>query len=159
MKVISIDPGVETGYCYAEIDAGKLRFWPHQGVDDVDDFYRKLAKFEPRIIVMEDWEDRRGARAKGGVNSFPVQLIGVARLYSLTANHQVGMYLQRPSEGLGGFYSLTMLKQLDLYKRGLPHGMSATQHLMQWATFKAGSQYINDRRDFATMLKEWPDAG
>ena len=159
MDIISVDPGVETGYCYARImDIGgepKLLFYPHQGVDDVDDFWRKLEKFEPRIIVMEDWEDRRGARATGGVNSFPVQLIGVARLYSLTAKHQCAIYLQKPSEGLGGFYSDKMLKQLGFYKRALPHGMSATKHLLQWATFKAGSQYIGTKRDFAMRLDEW----
>jgi hypothetical protein len=159
VNIISVDPGVETGYCYAKIipvsDEPKLFFYPHQGVDDVDEFWRKLEKFQPRFIVMEDWEDRRGARATGGVNSFPVQLIGVARLYSLIAKHQCAIYLQKPGEGLGGFYSLAMLKQLGFYKRGLPHGMSATQHLLQWATFKAGSQYITDRRDFAIRLDEW----
>ena len=85
MNIISIDPGVETGYCYAKIvpmgGEPKLMFYPHQGVDDVDDLFRKLQRFQPRIVVCEDWEDRRGARATGGVNSFPVQLIGVMRLY------------------------------------------------------------------------------
>jgi hypothetical protein len=160
MKIISIDPGVETGYCYARItEDGQLRYWPHQGVDDVDELWRKLVNFEPRFIVMEDWEDRRGARATGGVNSFPVQLIGVARLYSLTANHQCAIYLQKPNEGLGGFYSHRMLKQLGLLIRGditkMPHGLSAMQHLLQWTAFKAGSQFINDRRTFATRLDRW----
>lgn len=155
MNIISIDPGVETGYCYARIVDKRLSFYPHQGVDDVDELYRKLAKFEPRIIICEDWEDRRGARATGGVNSFPVQLIGVARLYSLTAPHQCGIYLQKPQTGLGGFYSDKMLKQLGFYVRGLPHGMSATKHLLQWATFGAGYQYIGTQRDFAERLTKW----
>ena len=74
----------------------------------------------------------------------------------MIADHQCGVYLQKPSVGLGGFYSDKMLKQLGFYKRALPHGMSATKHLLQWATFGAGYQYIGTQRDFAIRLDEWP---
>jgi hypothetical protein len=86
-----------------------------------------------------------------------VQLIGVARLYSEEADHQCGIYLQKPSVGLGGFWSDNMLKQSGFYKRGLPHGMSATKHLLQWAQFGAGYQYIGGNREFATRLESWPE--
>ena len=164
MKVISIDPGVHTGYCYARItDAGRLQYHPFQSVDDVDELWRRLHGFQPRYIVIEKWEDRnkgyRGSKSSG-VNSFPQQLIGVARLYALTSDHQCAIFEQAPHEGLGGFYSHKMLKQLGLLKRGditnLQHGLSATQHLLQWATFNAGSQYISDRRDFIDRLEDWP---
>lgn len=153
MKIISIDPGIESGYCYARItDDKRLLIYPHQGVDDVDELYGKIRNFEPRIIVMEDFESRKQG---SGVVLFPVQLIGVARLYTLVEGN-CAMYLQKPGEGLGGFYSLNMLKQLGLYKKSLPHGMSATQHLMQWATFKAGAQYfMGATRHFAQLLDEW----
>lgn len=154
MKVMAIDPGIETGYCYAKItDDKRLLIYPFQGVDDVDEMYNRIKKFDPRIIVMEDFQSRK----KGEVELFPVQLIGVARFYTLTQGN-CAIYLQTPSEGLGGFYSLNMLKQLGLYKRALPHGMSATQHLVTWATFKAGYQYFQGAtRHFAQLLDEWED--
>jgi hypothetical protein len=162
IRVISIDPGVHTGYCYAKIVDGVLQYYPFQAVDDVDELWRRLVKFQPRIIVMEKWVDRLPApkeRAYKSVNSFPQQLIGVARLYAVLATLQCGIYLQTPAQGLGGFYSQKMLKQLGLLKRGditnLAHGLSATQHLLQWAHFGGGGQYITEKRDFATRLEEW----
>jgi hypothetical protein len=89
------------------------------------------------------------------MNYFPVQLIGVARLYELTEpTGQCALSLQKASTGKA-YYSDTTLKNRKLYKRGVPHGMDATRHLLQWATFGAGYQYINGSQDFATMLDKW----
>lgn len=160
MRVISIDPGETTGYVYGTIIDGALTYYPFQMVDDVDDLWNRLNTFWPKCIVMEDFEFRRGKQAsKGGLNLFPVQLIGVARLWVSQSAPQVNLYLQKPSVGLGGYYSLNMLKEIGLYKRGVPHGMSALQHLMQWAMFRAGNQFIGKQsaNEFATMADrlEW----
>jgi hypothetical protein len=166
MKIISIDPGRETGYAYAEInDKKELHFFPTQGVDDVDKLWDRLWIFAPRIIIIEKWEDRQGARATRGVDSFPQQLIGVARLYSREADEQCGIYEQSASFGLGGFYTDAMLKKMGLLVRGditnMPHGLSAMKHLLQWTHFAAGSQYITSNTDFAFRLdswsEDWPD--
>jgi hypothetical protein len=162
VRVISIDPGEMTGYVYATIIDGALTYYPFQMVDDVDQLWDRLLAFNPVHIVMEDFEFRRGKQAsKGGLNLFPVQLIGVARLW-VTQHPGRNIHLQKPSVGLGGYYSLNVLKQIGLYKRGVPHGMSALQHLMQWAMFRAGNQFIGKQSadEFATMadrLEWWRD--
>lgn len=154
MRVIAIDPGVETGYCYAIITEDKqLEYYPFQSVDDVDDLWRRLVEFKPRHIVMEDFEFRGGARA--GLNLFPVQLIGVARLYSLiSTDGQIALRLQKAAQGKS-YYTDPTLKQAGLYKRGIQHGMDASRHLLQWVTFGEGYQYVTGKQNFATLLDKW----
>lgn len=154
MKVIGIDPGVMTGFCYADIEPDKYaRLYPFQMTDDVDDLWRRLVEFEPRYIVMEDFEFRNRARA--GLNLFPVQLIGIARLYALTQG-QCAIKLQKASEGKG-YYTDTLLKQVGLYKRGVPHGMDATRHLVHWLTFGPGYQFNGGKQliEFAQLIDKW----
>ena len=159
MKVLAIDPGVMTGYAYARInDAGEMQFFPFQMTDEVDDLWRRLFEFKPDRIVMEDFDFRGGHhRAATGINYFPLQLIGVTRLYELTEpTGRCALYLQKAAQGKS-YYTDTMLKKNNYYKRGVPHGMDAVRHLLQWATFGAGFKYINGKQDFATMLKEWSE--
>jgi hypothetical protein len=49
--------------------------------------------------------------------------------------------MQTPSTGKS-FYSNEQLKEKGVYKRGIPHGMDATRHLLHWFTFGAGFQYV-----------------
>jgi hypothetical protein len=152
MRVIAIDPGVMTGYVYADVEDGKAQCFPFQMTDDVDDLYRRLVDFKPRYIVMEDFEFR--SRASTGLNLFPVQLIGVARLYEIMSLDQVAVYLQKPSYGKS-YYTDPTLKAKKLYKRGVPHGMDALRHLLQWLTFGAGNRFIAKDDDFAVLLDKW----
>jgi len=155
MRVIAIDPGVTTGFCYATLLEGELKYFPFQMVDDVDDLWRRLEKFTPRHIVIEDFKFRQG-KQRTGINLFPVQLIGVARLYSVTARHQCYCQLQGADIGKS-YYTDPILKKLKLYKRGIPHAMDATRHLLTWCMFGPGNQYIGAKstEDFATLLPEW----
>jgi len=157
MRMIAIDPGVETGYCYAEMDeAGYVKYFPFQMVDEVDDLWRRLSKFQPRMIIMEDFDFRGGHhRAATGVNYFPLQLIGVARLYSLVEpTGKCAIYLQKAAQGKS-YYSDAALKQRGLHKRGLPHAMDASRHLLQWLTFGPGYQFLTKDDKFATLLDKW----
>lgn len=158
MRVIAIDPGVMSGYAYAEVENGHCSFFPFQMTDDVDDMWRRLVKFQPRHIIMEDFE-YRGGRRTTGLNLFPVQLIGVARLYELNApGGKCALFLQKAAQGKA-YYSDNMLKSLHLYKRGVPHGTDASRHLLQWLTFGPGYQYISgNKHQFATLLPEWKEA-
>jgi len=161
MKIIAIDPGVMTGYAYARITPeGDLEFFPFQMTDEVDDLWRRLFAFRPDRIIMEDFDFRGGhQRAKTGINYFPLQLIGVARLYELTEpTGKCALYLQKAAQGKA-YFSDTVLKNTKLYKRGIPHGMDATRHLLQWATFGAGYQHFNGKQDFAKILPVWRDNG
>lgn len=155
MKVLAIDPGGTTGYCTGVFNTKvgakeyigtsdtlkptSITLQPFQQVDDVDEMWRRLEAFEPRYIIMEDFEFRGGARK--GLNLFPVQLIGVARLYELYARHQCALTLQKASFGKS-YYTDSMLGKLGFYKRGMPHGMDAMRHLLQWLTFGAGYQFL-----------------
>jgi hypothetical protein len=158
MRIIAIDPGVMTGICYAEIEQGHLTYHPFQTTDDVDDLWDRLERFRPRFIVIEDFEFRRGKRSAGGLDLTPLQLIGVSRLYSLKAMHQCAIYVQKASTGKQ-YYTDRVLKQLKLYKRALPHGMDASRHLLQWAFFGPGYQFMQgtDMEESVTMTEkmEW----
>lgn len=149
MRVISVDPGRTTGYCYAAFDRGKLYFAPFQMVDDVDEFYERLSAFKAQHIVMEDFQFRKGTRISGGLDMFPMQLIGVARLFEMW-HPNVKLWLQTPAQGKS-FYTDATLKQLGLYKRGEEHGRDASRHLLQWATFGAGYKYQIGDRNFAYL--------
>jgi hypothetical protein len=158
MKVLSIDPGMMTGYCYALLEKEQLLYYPFQVVDDVDDAWRRYKEFRPRYIIIEDFEFRRGKRSAGGLNLFPVQMIGVARLYSMLAPHQCAAVVQKAAQGKA-YYSNKVLQKTGLYKRGVPHAMDASRHLLQWCMFGGGNQYIGAKRteEFAKRLDGWID--
>lgn len=155
MLILSIDPGMMSGYCYARILEDKtVEYMPFQSMDEVDDLYRRLVEFNPRFIIMEDFEYRSG-KHKSGLNLFPVQLIGVARLYELNApNGKCALTLQKAAQGKA-YYSDAVLKKHKLYKRGIPHGMDASRHLLQWLTFGPGYQYITGDPNFARIVDTW----
>lgn len=157
MNIIAIDPGIQSGYCYAKISPdGRLMYYPFQAVDDVDDLWRRLDGFKPRHLIIEDFEFRGGvAQRKTGLNLFPVQAIGVARLYGLTQG-QVAIHIQKAAQGKS-YYTDIVLKNKDLYVRGKPHAMDATRHLLQWFTFGSGFQYNGGQKLFAIRLDKWED--
>jgi hypothetical protein len=152
MKVMAIDPGKTTGYCYGQIYQDVLEYYPFQRIDEVDDLWEKLTTFQPRFIIIEDFEFRKQSRA--GLVLFSVELIGVTRLYSLIAQHQVTVFIQKAAEGKG-YYRDETLKSKNLYKRGIPHAMDASRHLLQWYTFGYGYQFNNGQQDFAKLLAHW----
>lgn len=153
-KVISIDPGVTTGFCYARIiPSERVDFFPFQRMEDVDIFWDHLAEYKPDIIVMEDFEFRQNAR-KTGLNLFPKELIGVAKLYSLKAPTPVGLYMQKAATGKA-YYSDKILISNNWYKRGVPHGMDATRHFLQWLTFMAGFKYRPKLDKDIHLLEDW----
>jgi hypothetical protein len=148
VRVLAIDPGRCSGYCYAAFQKGELYFVPFQMVDDVEDLWNRIRKFDPKHIVCEDFEFRGGARK--GLDLFPVQLIGVVRLWHAT--HSTSLTLQKASVGKS-YYSDATLKQLDLYQRGNEHGRDASRHLLQWATFGSGYKYVQKKTNFAHLVE------
>jgi hypothetical protein len=152
INVITIDPGLMTGYTYAEIgESKKLRFYPFQMMDDVQDLYNRLTDFKPKYIVYESFEFRKGVK---GVDLFPRELIGIINLYSLQSG--APPFKQSPAQAKT-YYSNEVLKQLGLYVRGMPHGMDATRHLLQWCMFGYGNQFIGSQsaEEFAELLPSW----
>ena len=155
MDILAIDPGVMSGYCYGRILEDKtVEIMPFQSMDEVDDLYRRLAAYNPRHIIMEDFE-YRGGRNQTGINLFPVQLIGVARLYEMNApDGKCALRLQKAAQGKS-YYSDVTLKNMKLYKRGIPHGIDAMRHLLQWLTFGSGYQYITDAQNPYKLVSTW----
>src|SRR4030095_5204153 len=111
MRIISIDPGRETGFCYAELENKTLSYHPFQAMDDVDDLATRLRRFDPQVIIIEDFEFRR-SRYNSGLDLFPVQLIGVTRLYDSFGKTQ--LFIQKAATGKG-YYTDLVLKRMDLY--------------------------------------------
>ena len=152
MRVMAVDPGKCTGYCYAAFKDGELYYYPFQFYDDVDNFWDRLDAFGPSHIVIEDFQFRKGRTA--GVSLFSVELIGVARLYE-AKHHRVVLHKQQPAQGKG-YYTDATLKALGLYKRdGNEHARDATRHLLQWATFGPGYKYVgkDKGRNFAHVVE------
>lgn len=153
LKGISIDPGKTTGYTYFELRSKEsLEYHPFQSYDDVDDLWRRLKDLQPRYIIIEDFEFRQKSRA--GLILFPVQMIGVARLYSLIAPPPCSIYVQKAAQGKS-YYKDPILKKNGLYKRGIPHAMDASRHLLHWITFGAGYEHNSSAgqiSDFAKMI-------
>lgn len=162
IKVMSCDPGVTSGYTYALVEPKQYtRYYPFQMLDDVDDFWRRLREFKPRYLIMEDFEFRQG-RQRTGINLFPKELIGVGRLYSLIADHDIAFYLQKAATGKA-YYSDKVMKAGGFMNYGdaskLGHGIDASRHLLQWLTFGAGSQFAGTKgsaKDFVQRLDSWP---
>jgi hypothetical protein len=154
VKILAIDPGVTSGFCYARIAQNTLlEFYPFQAIDDVEDMWDRIEAFKPRYIICEDFEYRSG-KGRSGLNLFPVQLIGVVKLYELKAQQQCAVFMQKASTGKS-YYNDVNLKAKGFYRRGVPHGMDATRHLLQWFTFGAGYKYNNGNQKFALMLDKW----
>lgn len=154
IRVIGLDPGVQTGICYGSWhDNGELLLCPFQANDDVDDMYRRLMKFAPHHIVYETFAFRQG-KQHTGINLFPVEIIGVIRLYSLM-NFRGQIHPQTPAQGKT-YYTDTLLKQLSLYKPGAAyhHGMDALRHVMQWGTYGAGYKYNKSKTSHYAKLVE-----
>lgn len=149
MRILAVDPGVTSGFCYAELvhlnDGDYLEFFPTQMVDEVDDLWRRLEHFRPRYIIIESFQYRQAARR--GLNLKPVELIGVVKLYECLAQHQTAVVEQTAATGKG-YYTDTILKKNGFYVPGVPHGMDAMRHLLQWFTFGAGYQMHSKREDF-----------
>lgn len=127
------------------IHNGQMHYTIFQRTDEVDDLWNRLEFFRPRFIICEDFDFRGGhQRAATGIEYFPIQLIGVSRLYAVKAHHQCGIFLQKAAQGKA-YYTNNVLRQSGLLPRGLatstPHGIDALRHLLQWFTFGSGFKY------------------
>ena len=89
-------------------------------------------------LIYEDFQYRNHARMN--LDLTPAKLIGVIELF-LERCVNVTEYRQTPAMGKS-FYTDEKLKQLNAYAVGRQHGRDATRHLLQWANFGPGGQWI-----------------
>lgn len=134
---LAIDPGKTTGFCIGQKDGTSLRLSPAQYELGHLEFYAFLDRSQATYLICESFEYRNRARA--GLDLTPVELIGVVKLFDEQREHQ-HVYFQSPAQGKGHFTD-QKLKDLGVYKRGVPHGMDATRHLLHWYTFGAGYKF------------------
>lgn len=153
MKVISIDPGETTGYALAKKDHDKLYLAYDQARMNHSDFWaflRETNKHGPVHTVCEDFEFRQG-KQKTGLSLYPVELIGVLRLWC--NNEQwYPLWMQKAAQGKG-YYDDNKLKSMRIYQKGLDHGRDAARHLLHWFNFGGGYQF-NDNDPTVELVEE-----
>ncbi len=150
IRVLSLDPGVTTGWCRADLEDSFVSLLPGQGELSHRQIYSLLATYEPHYVVCEDFEYRPG-QAKDYIVLTSLEYIGVVKLYAEPSSTrmwiQPKLSMQKAAEGKG-YYSNDKLKELGVYKRGLPHGMDALRHMLHWFTFKAGYGLTDGKAQF-----------
>jgi hypothetical protein len=136
IRVISLDPGITTGFAiggilngYMKIEAGQEKF-SHSSLWDF------LTVKQPTFIVCERFEFRKGIES---AELFSRELIGVVALYS--QKHGAKTWMQMPREVINGYFNNDKLKKEKVYRIGQPHANDAIRHLLHWYTFKAGYQF------------------
>src|SRR4029077_2984370 len=133
---LAVDPGRTTGLCQAEIKDGTSVMLPYQKSLEVHNFYELLEKLNPMVLIIEKFEFRK--KSQEGLDLFPRELIGVARLWSVT--HHSEWYEQSASYGMG-YFNDKILKDSKVYVPGIPHAMDATRHFLHWFTFGPGFKH------------------
>lgn len=158
MNAVALDPGITTGYATGIIDDETSVMSVLTGEDkwthiDLWDF---LMNAKPLFIISERFEFRHGfsAKYKGGqhgLEMFSRELIGVCYLYS-QMYPQCEVKLQPAMKGTGGnYFSDDRLRTLGLFKSGKGHANDAARHLLYWARFKSGSQFVKSYKSGAML--------
>jgi hypothetical protein len=142
LVALALDPGRTTGYVIA-IHDNVLKLYVNEDQLSLMQLEQLLASLMANSnlhIIYEDFEYRNMART--GLDLTPVKLIGIIEFYREKYEPFVYFYKQSAATGKA-FWSDDKLKQAGAYKVGKKHGRDATRHLLQWAKFGAGAQYID----------------
>lgn len=141
MLILSIDPGVTTGLCLGRLSQDRVYVRAYQDELSHLGLYRHINETAPSHIVCENFSYRPG-QAKPSLVLASLEMIGVVKLYAEQNTH-VMLYMQEAheAEGKNAYFNNDRLKQMGLYQRGVPHGLSAMRHLLAWFNFKQGYQY------------------
>lgn len=154
LKVLSLDPGETTGYALAVVDASKLFLAYDQARfmhADFWEFLKRTVRYGSIHTVCEDFEFRRG-KQKDGLNLYPVELIGIVRLWC--SNEQwYPLWMQKAAQGKS-YYDDNKLKGMHVYQKGLDHGRDAARHFLHWFNFGAGYQF-NEDPEVELVTEDW----
>jgi hypothetical protein len=145
-RVLALDPGKTTGYCYAELMGNKLWLTPGErefSMFDMAAFLETHVQNKLGHVVYEDFTFRNAVQR--GTDLTPVKIIGVIELYAGQYEPMVTFTPQMPSiQGARGYYTDLRLKELGVYwAHGHGHARSATKHLLYWLNFGQGGQYLD----------------
>ncbi len=139
-RAIAIDPGGTTGIVEAEKARGKLLLTVSQERLTPYGFLKFLQDKADRrtILLVEDFEFR--PKSPAGLRMISAHLIGVAMAYS--EFRECPLIMQKASYAKSGFYrNEAALKKAGVHVPGMPHGMDAMRHFLQWFAFGPGFKY------------------
>jgi hypothetical protein len=127
LRVMAIDPGVDTGLARYLIGQPVDCIQSWQNVFTHNEFYDELFDYKPDIIVCESFDHR----AKDNVNYVPVELIGLVKMYVERSGCE--LKFQTPSYGKS-YFTAEKLKKLGLYVAGKDHvdEMMAVRHMLMF---------------------------
>lgn len=133
MRILAIDPGVDTGFSKTpdgrsadvwENNFGKLSpASPHLA------FHATLVKVMPDVIVCERFDFRQNKR---GVDYTPVEYIGVIHMYCQSTDTPLYLQGQDITSPKKAFWDEKKLRFLGLYREGMTHGMDALKHRLHF---------------------------
>lgn len=148
IKVIALDPGGTTGWAKGLIREGRMGVTSGQDTWNHYQIYEYLRLFKPDAIVCERFDYRKGGKKQEGVELVSREYIGIVHLFVQRRQppviHRcvVKLYLQMPTEALGGFWAKdSKLKEDGVFMVGKPHANDAMRHLLQWFQFGPGFRF------------------
>lgn len=138
--VLALDPGGTTGYAYGDIGDDKVFRFRGSGQSRMgeDRLWAMLESCCPVFLIAESFESREGIV---GVELVSRNLLGVCKLWSTVRDTRFTQ--QSASEGKG-FYADAKLQKMGVWIPGNSHANDASRHLLHWATFKEGSQWLGE---------------
>ena len=142
MNVLSLDPGITTGYAIGMIEKGEMHVISGEAKWNHAEIYRNLLEdLKPSYIICERFEHRHGNRGRHGVELFPREIIGVVQLYAQMNGAEIRLQMPMKSSPTT-YFNDERLKELAVFKSGRGHANDAVRHLLFWAKFKGGSQFV-----------------
>jgi hypothetical protein len=140
-NLLSLDPGVTTGYCLARMvdtnGSPTCELAYNEATLQPADLLLMLQDLDPSVVVYEGFKYRN--RSRSGLELFSVQLIGIINAYGTLAP-DCFIKEQQPAQAMGHFTD-SKLRQLGLYQKGTVHGRDAARHMLHFMEFGAGYQY------------------
>lgn len=155
LKALSLDPGETTGYALAVKDHDKLFLAYDQAKLNHNEFWtllRNTVRYDTVHTICEDFEFRQG-KQKTGLNLYPVELIGIVRLWC-SNDRWYPLWMQKAAQGKG-YYDDNKLKSLHVYQKGVDHGRDAARHFLHWFNFGSGYQYNDNDPQVELVTEDW----
>lgn len=132
MRILAIDPGVDTGFSMTpngrSADVWQTNFGELSPASPHLALHATLVKVLPDVIVCERFDFRQNKR---GVDYTPVEYIGVIQLYCQSTDTPLHFQGQDITSEKS-FWNRKKLKFLGLYQEDFVHGMDALKHRLHF---------------------------
>lgn len=144
MIILAFDPGLTVGWAvfYGDSVLGQ-RFKQDRGEEIItnqcadSEVLDVISSHIPDVIVYEQFI----ARDKTKLDLTAVEVIGVIKQYANSQQREVELQAQQPSHAKF-FWNNKKLKQLGMYKAGMPHANDALRHLLTYLTKHGDNKWV-----------------